>query len=52
MVFNVSCQIGLSGIAVEVHNRETVVRFPPPEDEDTFYTGHTDMQKSVGLLTN
>ena len=37
-----SCQIGLSGIAVEAHDRETDVRFPPPEDEDTFYTGHTD----------
>ena len=27
---------------------ETEVRFPPPEDEDTFYTGHTtDVRKSV-----
>ena len=45
-----SCQIGLSGIAVEAHDREEVW-FPPPKDEDKFYTGHTDMQKSVAHPT-
>ena len=44
--------IVLSGIEVEDHDRETEVRFSPPEDEDQFYTGHTDMQKSVALPTN
>ena len=48
-----SCQISLSGVAVEAHDRETEVRFPPAyEDDDKLYTGHTDMQKSVARTTH
>ena len=30
-------------VAVEVRNRENEVRFPPPDDDDTFYTGHNGL---------
>ena len=43
--------IVLSGIEVEDHDRETEVRFSPPEDEDQFYTDHIDMKRSVAHST-